>query len=443
MFDKRIAEITGSSITALSASGGDCKMPLNLNDTDLNVHAKEPPPAYIGPTEMLFALCRIELTVAGGPGGNVQRPNTTPQSGPQGTTTAKNKHRVNYSPSPASPDVVSQVANLHLPQNLDGFCNYIETVYLKHCDSKIPLHYFTMMLTRQALCKLRVIDFMSRGISTDTLEQPERDALFSEAMRMVEYDNLILSNEALGGYMWYMMMHFPFPAYLFLISELRLRRTGELCDRAWDVMIENHERRGITQTLKSPVHIAFGSMFLKAWDVREQAEAQLGRQIEVPKLIYMLRERASRMAPAKRPLQQQQQTMPGRSGSQQQPQQQQQQQQQAYQQQPEPSSSSSASPNTGGMGSSQQMQQQVYSTPESTESQQTMGMDQNMMFGGLDGGPNPMYGGGGPQDMIMNEFQPGIGGGGLDWNYLMQYSGFGGYGGQQQQQQMYPAGTGI
>jgi hypothetical protein len=406
MFDKRIAEMTGSSITALSSSGGDCRMPLNLNDTDLNIHAKDPPQSYLGPTEMLFALCRIELIVAGGPGGNNMRPPNQPaQPGAAAAGASKNKPRVNYSPSPSSPDVVTQVANLLLPQNLDGFCNYIEAVYLKHCDAKIPLHCFTLMMTRQALCKLRIIDFMCRGVPTDMLEQPERDALFAEAIHMLEYDNLILGNDALRGFMWYMQMHFPFPAYIFLISEIRARRTGDLCDRAWDVMIENHERRGLIQTLRSPVHIAFGNMFIKAWDVREAAEHQAGRPLPTPKLITMLRQRMNRMAPNKRAA-----APPAPSNN----------PQTGYQQQPGPSSNASSSSPNAGMG---QPMNQAY-TPEAA-GPGPMNLDDNMMFPGF-GGPNNMFG----TDGGMND--GGQFGGGLDWTYLMQYSGFGGYGGGQQ-----------
>jgi hypothetical protein len=207
------------------------------------------------------------------------------------------KPRVHYSPSPSSPDVVTHVANQNLPQDLDGYCNYIESVYLKHCDPKIPMHFFALMMTRQALCKLRIIDFMCRGISSESLEQPERDALFAEAIHVVEYDSMLLSNDSLGGFSWYMQMHFPLPAYIFLVSELRARKTGELCERAWEVMLENHERRGLMRNLRSPMHIAFGSMFVKAWDAREAAEAQMGNQLQAPKLITLLRAHMARVHP--------------------------------------------------------------------------------------------------------------------------------------------------
>ncbi|KAB5572516.1 fungal-specific transcription factor domain-containing protein [Coniochaeta sp. 2T2.1] len=428
MFDKRIAEITGSSITALSSSGGDCRLPLNINDTDLNTHAKDPPNPYQGPTEMLFCLTRIEMTVAAAPNGARANLNT-----PMG-----NKPRVHYSPSPSSPDLVTHVANVNLPQDLDGYCNYIENVYLKHADPKIPLHFFTLMMTRQALCKLRVIDFMCRGQSTDSLEQPERDALFLEAIRTIEYDNMLLSNETITGFSWYMQMHFPFPAYIFLMSELRARKSGDLAERAWEIMLENHERRGLMRNLRSPMHITFGNMFVKAWDAREAAELAVGNQLQTPKLINMLRQHFARINPKRGgggaagagggggP---QQVPMGGAGGGGS--------QQQGYGQQPVPGSASvsSASPSVGMASSSA-----GYGTSGKAMSDAPMSDMSGAGAGGggggmsLDGG-NMMFGGGGFDG--VNPFMAGpMGGtdgdfGQMDWShYMLQFNSFGGgYGG--------------
>ncbi|KAL2132125.1 hypothetical protein VTI74DRAFT_4160 [Chaetomium olivicolor] len=286
IFDKRIAEITGSTVTALSScSDGEVitRLPLNINDADLNVHSKVPPSPHPGATEMVFSLTRIELTVAASPE-KVRQTVTTPGGRPL------HKPLVHFSPSPSSPDVVTHVANQYLPKDLAHFCAYIENIYLKLCDPKIPLHYFTILMTRQALCKLRIIDFLCRTANTDNVEQLERDNYFMEALRMVEYDNLIQSSDMLQGFRWYTYAHFPLPAYLCLVSELRHRTTGELCERAWNVMIENHERRGLMRRLnRNPLHIAFGRYFVKAWEAREQAELQLGRTLATPKIVILLR----------------------------------------------------------------------------------------------------------------------------------------------------------
>jgi len=416
MFDKRLAEMTGSSVTALSSSGGDCRFPLNINDTDLNTLSKDVPHPYTGATEMLFVLTRIEMIVAAAPNGLQPQPSVPPGG---------NKPRVQYSPSPSSPDVVTHVANQSLPVDLGGYVNYIESVYLKQCDPKIPLHFFTLMLTRQALCKLRVINFMCRGIPTEKLEQPERDMLVGEAIRTIEYDNALLSNESTRGFGWYLHMYFPFPAYILLMAELRSRTTGELAERAWDVMVENHERRGMMKNLRSPMHITFGNIFIKAWDAREAAEAAMGNQLQPPKLIVMLRQHVARMGPKRG-------AAPGggpagASGG----------QQQGYgqqQQQPLPGSASASDASPGlGMASSsagagypsQKVMSEVPMGPGADAMGGGMPFDGgNMMFGGFDGGVGSIFGGGGP--MGDGDF------GQMDWSqYVLQsYNNVGGgYGG--------------
>ncbi|KAK0630755.1 fungal-specific transcription factor domain-containing protein [Bombardia bombarda] len=420
IFDKRTAEITGSSITLLNSSGGDCRLPLNINDTDLNVHAKDPPAPYPGPTEMLFSLTRIELTVAAAPGS--VRPNPTTPGG-----TVINKPRVQYSPSPSSPDVVSHVANQNLPQDLESFAAYIENVYLKHCDPKIPMHFFTLMMTRQAICKLRVIDFLCKGIHTDTLEPQERDRLFMEAIKVVELDNVLQSSPMLQGFRWYTYQHFPFPAYMFLVSELRERTTGQLCERAWSVMIENHERRGFSRNVRTPLHIAFGAFFIKAWEAREAAELQLGRQLQTPKLVLMIRNTVSRFKqtrPASTPTNGAGGHSSGGGG---------------------PAGPSGASVAGSSVtaddsvmgGSSSSMYSSNKAMPDAPPPQAAMAnpslmMDDAMMFSSFDGTPQAF---GGAAAVADTDF------GQMDWNYLVQYSTFGGFNpGLYSQQQPPPHG---
>lgn len=437
IFDKRIAEITGSTVTALASCVNDTRMPLNINDADLNVHAKGPPSPYAGPTEMIFCLTRIELTVAASPD-NIRRAVTTPGGRPL------HKPMVHYSPSASSPDVVSHVANQSLPGDLVAFCSYVDNVYLKQCDPKIPLHYFTLLMTRQALCKLRIIEFLCRTANTDNLDQNERDNYFMEALRMVEYDNIIQSSDMLQGFRWYTYAHFPLPAYLCLVSELRHRTTGELCERAWDVMIENHERRGLLRRLnRNPLHIAFGRYFVKAWDAREAAELQLGRSLPTPKVVMLLR---NTLAKTKRPGQPAVTPNGANMGV-------------GGQHIPvQPVSRPPGPPNTGGLPvvgemnmappdmsasgggggmyppNNKAMPQPTTAPPQmgGIGAGNTMMMDDSMMYPGYDTMGPPMY----DNSTAMQDAEIS----GMDWNYLVQLSSLSGF---SPAPAYYPQGTGV
>ncbi|KAK8105714.1 Aurofusarin cluster transcription factor aurR2 [Apiospora kogelbergensis] len=275
-FDRRIGEITGSTLTAIS-TGGDCKLPLNINDADLHLHAKDPPTPHTGPTEMLFSLTRLEFSKAPG--------------------TDKMK--------PVISDPAQSVANLadhRLSSYLERLSTHMEDTYLKYCDPKVSLHLFTLMMTRVSMCKLKILaGFFKTAMQAPAPLSPfESEALFIEAIKLLEYDSAIHANEDLTGYFWFSALHFPFPAYICLVKDLRTRTTGELCERAWAAIFENHERRQLLRQMRSPMQLAFSPLFVKAWDAREAAESQLGRTLAPPPLITAMRQIVARMGfPAK------------------------------------------------------------------------------------------------------------------------------------------------
>ncbi|KAK3338337.1 fungal-specific transcription factor domain-containing protein [Neurospora tetraspora] len=448
ILDKRIAEITGSAITALSSCGGDCRFPLNINDSDLNLHGKDFPTQYPGPTEMLFTLTRIELTVAAEPNG-LRAVVTTPGG------TRVTQPRVHFSPSPASPDVVTHVANTNLPRDLESFCTYMENAYLKYCDPKVPLHFFTLLMTRQALCKLRVIDFLCREATQGIMDHNERDALFEQAVLMVEYDNMLQGNELLKGFKWYTMLNFPLPAYIFLVQDLRTRTTGAPCERAWTLMIENLERRGLTSNLRTPMHIALGGFFVKAWDAHEAAQNQLGRHLQTPKIVTLMRNTAAKFKRPNSPPQVGSGPVGVVGGG------------MSMSSDPRQSVPNSATPpgmmpvasmppDMAGMTGPHglpgvSMQTGMYTTPKQmqqtsqTDTSPQMGsanmmMNDSMMFGspngGFDTGMGQMFGAGpsaptpaGSMDLDISQ---------MDWNYLVQLSSFGGFNPNYSAQMQYP-----
>ncbi|UPK96557.1 hypothetical protein LCI18_007492 [Fusarium solani-melongenae] len=288
-YDRRLGEMSGSTVTALS-SGGDCKLPLNVNDSDLHVDGKEMPTPHTGPTEMLFALTRVELAMAVSSDSNrdsykLNNPDKSPAATSGSRSTATIRLAGQDGPS----------------YSLEGYCAHIEGTYLNQCDPKIPLHFFTLTMTRQALCKMRILSFLVRMHNADhvPLKEIERDNLFLQATQMIEYDNVVQSSESLRPFKWYSMHHFPFPAYMFLVQELRHRVSGPMVERAWDAISKNHQLRGLLNNYHSPMHIAFGGHFIKAWDAHEAALIAAGKPVQRPSFLGLLRERAEARRRAK------------------------------------------------------------------------------------------------------------------------------------------------
>ncbi|KAL7789539.1 fungal-specific transcription factor domain-containing protein [Trichoderma ceciliae] len=288
-YDRRVGEMTGSTVTALT-SGCDCKKPLNVNDSDLHVDGKEPPTPHTGPTEMLFALTRVELSMAVASNSNRDSFKMNPEKNPGSPQSAK--------PHAATIRLAGQDAPAY---TLEGFCAHIEAAYLIHCDAKIPLHFFTLTMTRSALCKMRIIGFLVRKHNAEAmpLKDVERDALTLGAIEMIEYDNVVQSSESLRPFRWYAMQYFPFPAYMFLVQELRKRVSGPLVERAWAAIEANYELRGLLSNLHSPMHSAFSGLFIKAWTAHYEAQRAAGKDIPTPQFISVLRERVEKRRKAR------------------------------------------------------------------------------------------------------------------------------------------------
>jgi hypothetical protein len=284
-YDRRMGEMTGSTITALS-SGGDCKLPLNVNDSELHVDGKEMPKSHTGSTEMLFALTRIEVAMAVSSNSNRDSIKVNPDD-------AKGANEAPANAKPGQPTI-----RLACPDSptytLDGFCAHMEGTYLAHCDPKIPVHFFTMTMTRQSLCKMRVLNFLVRMNNPDGVpfKDVEQESLFLQATQMIEYDNVVQSSDSLAPFKWYARHHLPFPAYMFLVQELRKRVHGPMVERAWDAIAANYELRGLLNNFHNPMHVAFKGTFIKAWDAYDSAQRSMGKQPPIPRFIVVLKERA-------------------------------------------------------------------------------------------------------------------------------------------------------
>ncbi|PKS08817.1 hypothetical protein jhhlp_003426 [Lomentospora prolificans] len=326
-YDGRIGEMTGSTVTALSFTS-DTNFPLNINDTDLHVDGKEPPIPHAGATEMIFCLARLELSLIVRSDSNRDvpiKPNIqseggaaslpTPASSSAATSATPGRSVPSAGPGTPTPTItvppiptVRSVARDNISYTLDGFSQYIENQYLRHCDERIPLHFFTLTMTRQMLLKMRITAFLVRlghgdgppggspsgGPSQHPLDQAKRDELFRESIQLIEYDVVLQSAPSLRPYKWFTYMHFPFPAYMFLVNELRRRTTGATVDRAWIAVTESYEKRELMNKLHNPMHMAFGRLFIKAWDAYEAAQRELGKEVVEPAWLAQLRAHTER-----------------------------------------------------------------------------------------------------------------------------------------------------
>ncbi|TVY88787.1 Aurofusarin cluster transcription factor [Lachnellula willkommii] len=228
-------------------SAFDTQVPLNISDSDLNPTMKEAPHEKDGATEMMFCSLRFDVAVA------IRKAATTPGI--------------------SAEDGEAGWAMPHGPQHLqakDKAINDLEA----HFERKY-LRY-----SRQ---------YPDKGAS---MPEAEKDFVFGEGLKELEIDGLGHNIKELEGFRWHIQHYFQLSAFIFILSELRHRLTGDLVERAWKQVGIAYEYRPymITDT-KNALYHAIGNLTLKAWRKREESGvlSRGGHENSTPRYITLLR----------------------------------------------------------------------------------------------------------------------------------------------------------
>lgn len=251
VYDSRISEMTDYKTTQLVPTW-DCKIPVNVNDFDLRPKMTTRPTDQQASTEALFAVVRGAI-------GNYIRYN------------AWHLDFVN----PMLRHVAKATQHLFDPydDNLNGLESIIENRHLKSCDAENPLHYVTIWWARNYLAKYRFFLHCSQHSKTpDHQTNEQSDKILSYALRMLECDTALMSSPLTKGYRWLIQFHFPFPAYVRIVQDLRARPTGPQADKAWEIMNANYAVRFVDMEPSANLLFKmFGSTVLQAWAARHAA----------------------------------------------------------------------------------------------------------------------------------------------------------------------------
>jgi Fungal specific transcription factor domain len=247
IMDNRSAELSGAVMCPQLYSLGDTKQPSNVNDSDLDPSMRELPRDHVGITEMLFCSMRFEI------GKCIRRLKGLEQNGElAGMTT-----------SVADQDKI-----------VDELEKRLEEGYLKYCDPSIPLHQLAINLGRSAVWRLRISTHRPRQNANQP--QEEKDMLFALGLQVILYDNLTHSTKSLEGYLWHVVIYFPYDVFILVLKELLTRVEGEGVDRAWTLInhvYEDHAELCMTES-RNALHCAVGNLAIKAWDKRAEAARQ-------------------------------------------------------------------------------------------------------------------------------------------------------------------------
>lgn len=272
LFDARISELANYRSTVLAPTW-DCKIPLNVSDSDLWSEMREPPPAQEKCTDVLFAAVRSEL----------------------GDFLRHAAIHLDFT-TPALKPIAKDTSG-----GLDALERRLNDKYLRFCDPQNPLHFMTLCTTRSFLARYRLVDHNNSSPSPPSSSSP--DQALSHALTWLSADTQIMTSPLTKPFRWLFQFYFPFPAYVHAVQHLKRHPLGPDAARAWELLSDHYDARFAASPAyppsataeeedENPLYGIFARMVLQAWGPREEAlRREEGGQGVVPRIVERFREK--------------------------------------------------------------------------------------------------------------------------------------------------------
>ncbi|KAH7133751.1 fungal-specific transcription factor domain-containing protein [Dactylonectria macrodidyma] len=271
VFDSRIGELADHKSTGISPTW-NCRIPLNINESELRLEMKELPPLQLKSTEALFVVVRSEMS----------------------DFLRHTAFYLDFS-SPALKPLAKNAQHGPVPEGseLDSLEELINNKYLKFCDPEIPLHYITIWTARGTLAKWRIVEYFWSSFESSTKpSDSELDAIMVHTIAMLESDTKLMTSPLTKGYLWLLEKYFPLPAYMQIARDLRQRPVSDQAERAWEVMSDNFDARFRTKfdTSHSPIFKFFNKIIIEVWKTRAAELKRLGEVATPPVIVTRINE---------------------------------------------------------------------------------------------------------------------------------------------------------
>jgi hypothetical protein len=268
-FDSRVGELADYKVAKLNPTW-DCRVPLNVNDSDLQSETRELPEVIGKPTEALFAVVSSELR-----------------------DFVRNTMFYLDFTTPSLKPIARDVQNGPVPEGgeLVNLEKMVEDKYIKFCNPENPLQFMTIWSTRAFLAKNRLVEHHSKYSSSSIPQtEPQRDIALSLALDVLKCDTKLVISPLVKGFIWLTQFYFPFPAYIQIVQDLKKRPLARSAEEAWVVMSANYEAR-FGDMVEDNNHFfrIFNSFVLQAWEARELKFKELGTSLMLPNIVQSMR----------------------------------------------------------------------------------------------------------------------------------------------------------
>ena len=284
--DSRAAELSGSGLSIITQPW-DTKPPLNVNDCDLYPDMQEPPTEQVRATEMMFVLLRAQI----------------------GVFLTKEKPAMETFDGVFSRFSDSTVLMAEKKREIDELEQVLEEKIVRYCDPQIPLHQFTSVLAKAAICKMRLFAHLPRlagssysstaraSASTQTASPTaEETLLFDNSLQILKYHIQIRTSASLHRFLWH--THFQWQALIYLLAHLRAHpRPAPRTEAVWatiDELFTSHPELIRGDRTKTKLSNAVSLLTLKAWEAWEEGSRLSNGAVYPPSCIARLCEQSLR-----------------------------------------------------------------------------------------------------------------------------------------------------
>ncbi len=204
VLDVRASEDQGTDL-AITAASTDTKLPLHIDDSDIDPDNKTPPAPREGATSMTYSLITFEMCDL-----------TRRMMG-------------------AGPDAAALTPNQQTHM-LDEVYDKIERLYLCNPARTDPVDYWVgLTVTRMVIAKMTLILHLPLLFFTDVpdVSVEIRDRLFACAIEVAEYNHALNSEQRCRRWRWIYQTYTMWHAIVYMLVEIPRRPWGPTVERAW------------------------------------------------------------------------------------------------------------------------------------------------------------------------------------------------------------------
>ncbi|KAI9698560.1 MAG: hypothetical protein M1820_007450 [Bogoriella megaspora] len=145
----------------------------------------------------------------------------------------------------------------------------LERRYIRYCDPSNSLHNLVTIGIRASICRMKLFAHSPRrrADSDIKISQSERDIVFANASKLLEYNTMLPGNPSIEKYMWQFSMSYFWHTILYVLIEVRHRKTGPEVDRSWQLIgVAFSKYSQIFERSTGAVYTAIRKWTLEVWD---------------------------------------------------------------------------------------------------------------------------------------------------------------------------------